>query len=421
MVRYLAMNLLKNLLPPASDPDWRGPATRLLYLVAGFMAFGAVVWSPAGTSGSDFDPIWYAVEKYVHGRPVYDEDYSTLDPHYLYSPGATFLLGPIGWLPGRDVARTIMMWLGAASIFAALWLLAASVAARYRGQIFAVLVIAACAFDEPVQSTLSLTNINGFLFLLEVLFALLTVKLLARGWRAGLKSWEAVAAGVILGVAMTIKPQFLALAVVSLLAGQLTVLIVAGVFMVVVFSAGWLTMARPQDYFERLVPYLGQARDYDNGSIEGVGRQLGWSEGVINAAIVALLVVVAIALVALWRYRREQPVVWVYCSLGVLFAGVLMSTGLMQGYYCIWLLPLIATVVIPGSPARTWLFALAAWCLVSSAAAPEGLWAPAEAIFRWRSSLAWVAVPLITAWMAYRTRPSTTRTAPRSAEVAMAA
>lgn len=415
------MNLLKNLLPPAADPDWRAPATRLLYLIAGVMAFAAVVWSPAGTTGSDFDPIWYAVDKYVHGRPVYDEDYSTLDPHYLYSPGATFLLGPIGWLPGRDIARTIMMWLGAASIFSALWLLAASVAARYRGQVFAVLVIVACAFNEPVRSTLSLTNINGFLFLLQVLFALLTIKMLPRGWRSSLKSWEAVAAGIILGVAMTIKPQFLALAVVSVLSGHITVLVVAGVFMAVVFLAGWLTMARPQDYIDRLLPYLGQARDYNNGSIEGVGRQLGWSEVAITGATVAFLVIVAVSLVALWRYKREHPVVWVYCSLGVLFAGVLMTTGLMQGYYCIWLLPLIATVVIPGSPARTLLIALAWWCLVSSAAAPENLWAPAEAIIRWRSSLAWVALPLIVAGMAYWTWPSTTRTAPRSADVAMLA
>lgn len=421
MVRYLAMNLLKNLLPPASDPDWRTPATRLLYLVAGVMVFGAVVWSPAGTTGSDFDPIWNAVDKYVHGRPVYDEDYSTLDPHYLYSTGATFLLGPIGWLPGRDIARTIMMWLGAASIFSALWLLAASVVSRHRGQVFAVLVIVACAFNEPVRSTLSLTNINGFLFLLQVLFALLTIKMLRHGWRASLKSWVAVVAGIILGVAMTIKPQFLALAVVSLLSGHITVLVVAGVFMAVVFLAGWLTMAGPQDYVDRLLPYLGQARDYNNGSIEGVGRQLGWSEAAITGSTVAFLVVVALSLVALWRYKSEQPVVWVYCSLGVLFAGVLMTTGLMQGYYCIWLLPLVATVVIAGSPARTWLIALIWWCLVSNAAAPENLWAPVEAVIRWRSSLSWVALPLVIAGMAYWTWPSTTRTAPRSAEVAMLA
>lgn len=415
------MNLLKNLLPPASDPDWRVPAVRVLYFVAGVMVFAAVVWSPAGTTGSDFDPIWNAVDKYVHGQPVYDEDYSTLDPHYLYSPGATFLLGPIGWLPGRDIARTIMMWLGAVSIFTALWLLAASVAARYRGPVFAVLVIVACAFNEPVKSTLSLTNINGFLFLLQVLFALLTIKLLASGWRAALKSREAVAAGIILGVAMTIKPQFLALGVVSLLSGHIAVLVVAAVFMVVVFAAGWFTMSQPQNYVDRLLPYLGQARDYNNGSIEGVGRQLDWSEGAITGATVAFLVVVGLALVALWRYKREQPVVWVYCSLGVLFAGVLMTTGLMQGYYCIWLLPVIATVVIPGSPARTLLIVVVWWCLVSSAAPPEGLWAPAEAIIRWRSSLAWMALPLIMAGMAYWTWPSTTRTAPRSADVAMLA
>lgn len=284
-----------------------------------------------------------------------------------------------------------------------------------------MLVIVACAFNEPVKSTLSLTNINGFLFLLQVLFALLTIKLLASGWRAALKSREAVAAGIILGVAMTIKPQFLALGVVSLLSGHIAVLVVAAVFMVVVFAAGWFTMSQPQNYVDRLLPYLGQARDYNNGSIEGVGRQLDWSEGAITGATVAFLVVVGLALVALWRYKREQPVVWVYCSLGVLFAGVLMTTGLMQGYYCIWLLPVIATVVIPGSPARTLLIVVVWWCLVSSAAPPEGLWAPAEAIIRWRSSLAWVALPLIMAGMAYWTWPSTTRTAPRSADVAMLA
>lgn len=418
-VHCLAMIHLHSFKPSA--PDWHVPATRALYLIAAFAAVGAVWWSPVASTGPDFDPIWNAVDKYVHGRPVYDEDYSTMDPHYLYSPGATFLLGPIGWLPGRDIARTIMMWLGAASIFGALWLLTTSVASRHRGRVFAVFVIVACFFMEPVRSTLTFTNINGFLFLLEVLFALLTVQLLGRGWREALTSWEAVAAGLIVGVAMTIKPQFLALAVVSLLAGHLTVLVVAGLFMVAVFAAGWFTMARPQDYVDRLLPYLGQARDYNNGSIEGVGLQLGWPDAAITAAIGAFLVVVALAVAALWRFKRDNPVLWVYATLGVLFAGVLMSTGLMQGYYCIWLLPLLATVVMPGSPARSPLVMLAWWCLVSTTGPLDDMWAPVDAVIRWRSSLAWVALPVIVGATAYWTRPSTTRTPPRSAEVVSAA
>ena len=408
------MDSLKNLgrfvdtVTRPAEPQWRDSARMALYFFATLAAFNAVVWSPTGSTGPDFDPIWNAVEKYVHGRPVYDEDYSTQDPHYLYSPGGTFLLAPIGLLPGRDDARTVMMLLGAACIFGGLWLLARTVAQRWRGEVFAALVLVACVFKEPVVSTLTYTNINGFLFLLEVIFAVLTVALLRRGVRQAQLRWEAVAAGVILGVAMTIKPQFVALAGVSLLAGHFTVLAVAGLFMAAVFAAGWLTMSHPEYYVERLVPYLGQARDYNNGSIEGVATQLGWSPAATTVALVAMWVAVAFALAALWGHKQQVPVLWVYSTMAVLFAGVLMSTGLLQGYYAIWLLPLMATVVMKDSPARWPVMWLAWWCLTSAAAAPENLWG--ETLLRWRSSLAWAGLPVIVAAWAVLVRRRGQRT-----------
>ncbi|QCB28296.1 glycosyltransferase family 87 protein [Corynebacterium endometrii] len=404
----------------ASQPVWKKTAMKALWLAAVVGLFHVLVWSTWGTHGPDFDPIWNAVDKYVNGEPIYTADYSTQDPHYLYSPGATFLISPIGLLPGRDIARWIMLYLGAACIFFAMWLLAKSLTRNYTIPVFLGFIALTCFSNEPVKSTLAITNINGFLFMLQVIFALSCVEAIKQRqqlnddkkkfWAWNLGSFgnkHVIIAGIALGFAMAIKPQFVAMAVVPFFAGQWSLLVIAAVFIIVTFAIGWFTMAQPMDYVERLLPYLSQARDYNNGSIDGMAIQMGWPDGLRIALTIVFLASVAFAVWALWRWKDSAPMLWMYASLGVLFCGVLMSSGLMQGYYCIWLFPMFATFVLKQSPMHSVFMWVAAWCLMASGSGlPEGIWEPLAQVFRWRSSIAWLVIPLFVGIWALAKKPS---------------
>lgn len=399
-----------------SFPTWQTMAMKGLWIAALAGVFHVLVWNTWGSHGPDFDPIWNAVEKYVSGQPVYTEDYSTEDPHYLYSPGATFLISPIGLLPGRDAARWIMLYLGALCIFAAIWLLVRSVTRQYRLPVFLAFIALTCWTNEPVSSTLAITNINGFLFLLQVIFALSCVEairtreLLQEGkrrfWAWNLSSFgnkHVLVAGIALGFAMAIKPQFVAMAVVPFCAGQWALLVIAALFIVVTFAIGWFTMSQPMDYVDRLLPYISQARGYNNGSINGMAIQLGWSDGIRITLTAVFLATVVFAVLALWRWKSAQPILWMYATLGVLFCGVLMSSGLVQGYYCIWLFPLFATITLKQSPMHSVVMLVAAWCLMATPAMPEGVWSPLTTVFQWRASIAWLIIPLTVGIWALRT------------------
>ncbi|KAB3519258.1 DUF2029 domain-containing protein [Corynebacterium sp. zg254] len=400
----------------------RSLAAKFLFVVAGVAVLVAVVLQPLGSSGPDFDPIWNAVTKYLSGQPVYDEDYSTQDPHYLYSPGGTLLISPLGWLPGRDLARWVMLLAGAGCILLAMYLLSRAVAGPGRRALVvcAGFVTVTFFFAEPVRSTLKYTNINGFLLLLQVIFILATVSLLrARQasdeplvpWMvSSLKRPDTLVAAVVLSVALSIKPQFVALAVLSVLTFQWAVLLVAGLLFCLYFALGYATMARPGDYFERLLPYIGEPRDYNNGSLDGMGLQLGWNPELVLGLKVVLMLVTLGAVWALFAWRHHDPFFWAATSASVLFCGLLMCSGLVQGYYCIWLFPLLITVLRPSSPMHSVWMWLAYFCLVFAFEVPED-WGVIHSVLRWQASIAWMFIPTFVLGWALKNRPSQARVA----------
>lgn len=390
---------------PARLPDgaiensrWYRNTVRALYLVAAAVAIRAVIFIPAATEGVDFTPIWRAVVKYTSGAPVYDEDYTTTDPHYLYSPGGTFLLAPIGILPSEETARWVMMALGAASILAALALAARMISARFFRPMLAIAVIGTFAPAEPVVSTLRYTNINGFLLLLMVLFTWVSLSDVPDTFsRRGLFRWRTVASGLLLAVALSIKPHFIVLAVILLISRQLVALVIAGLGTILFFAIGWFTMNTPGDYVDRLLPYLGEPRDYHNGSIAGMAAQLGWAPGVELAIKVVFLAVVAAATVLLLRWREEDPVMWAFSTLAVLISGITMAGGLQQGYYAMWLLPMAVTVFSPKSPMHSAPMWLAYPAFLMDFEWPADGWPLIAEVLRWRTSIGWLALPLIVA------------------------
>ncbi|WP_165242918.1 glycosyltransferase family 87 protein [Corynebacterium lizhenjunii] len=395
-------------------PVWQPLAQKALWVAAIIAVLKVMVVDPLATYGPDFDPIWNANQKYLQGLPVYDEDYTQDFPHYLYSPGATLLLAPIGILGQRDFARWVLLLAGGLCVLLAMYILVRCVTSTGRRTAFLAFIVATFYYEQPVSTTLSLTNINGFLLLVEVLciVALLSALRAARsGWwawqRAQVRRGDVWAAGLLIGVAVTIKPQFVVLAVVPFLTGLWVSLLVAGMFMLVVFAAGWATMAQPMDYVERLLPYLAQARDYNNGSISGIGAQLGWPDALVVGLRVVFLLMVAAAIAALWRWRHVDTTMWLLCTLGVLFCGVLMGSGLLQGYYNMWLFPMLATVLSTRSPMHSpWM-----WLAYAALSASTVWWGhlpeAITAVLRWQASIAWVSIPLIVLVWSLRNRPAT--------------
>ena len=58
---------------------------------------------------NDYHPVYTALSDFWQGKRIYDQDYASPDPHYLYTPGATFLLSPLG-LFGYVWSRSCLLY-----------------------------------------------------------------------------------------------------------------------------------------------------------------------------------------------------------------------------------------------------------------------------------------------------------------------
>lgn len=284
----------------------------------------------------DFTTVWEALNRFREGLPVYSEDYSLIDPHYLYSPGGTLLLSPLAFLPSFDLARIAYILVNGLAIVLALAVLTRLFNFTLRDPVWP-LSIALLFSTESVKNTLLFSNINGVLFLAEVLF--LTLVLKATSLRGQILS------GIILGLCITIKPQFIPLIFLPLALRQITTIILAIVTPILTSLAAWPLMEQPGDYFNKLMPYLGQVRDYANSSIPGVGAYFGFPGWLTLfwQILAALFVLVTVLLLLRWRDR--EPLLWATTTTSILLIGVFLISSLGQMYYSMLLAPMFFTVL----------------------------------------------------------------------------
>lgn len=317
-----------------------------------FVLIRSAVVLPQLNSGTDFTPIWTAANKYLAGEPIFDSDYSVDMPHYLYTPAGTVLISPIGLFPSEAVARAVMAYLGAACIIGAIGLASWMVSPRWFHCLFPTAVAVFFITPEPVQWTLALTNINGFMLLLQVLFIWFSLRLRKQGvgWIRHFDRPEAWAAGAIAGIALSIKPQFAVLFIVSLAYWQVAVVAIAALVAMTLFGIGWFTIKEPELFFTNLAPYLSEPRPRFNGSVAGLGIVLDWPQGLVTALTLLVIVAALGAVALLWRWKEVDPVLFSFTATGLCFAGGFMASGLMQFYYSIWFIPLVLTICRPRSP-----------------------------------------------------------------------
>lgn len=321
----------------------RTVAVWALWPIAVMTAIHKVWFAFNNHATDDFTTVWNAILRFRTGVPVYSEDYATVDPHYLYFPGGTLLLSPLSLMPSFSIGRAFYIGANAASTVLALGILSYLVAhaknhrSPWRDAITGIVWPASIIVlfnTEAVRNTLLFSNINGVLLLLEVLFLWFLIS--RKGW----------AAGIALGLAITIKPQFLPLLFLPLVKRQWGAL-ATGIGIPIVFNlAAWSLMTQPQDFFSKLLPYLDEVRDFANSSIIGLGTYFGVPEPVIWLWRIFAALLVLAGVFVLLKWRDSDNFMWASTTSSLLLLGVFLVSSLGQMYYSMLFAPLFFTVLL---------------------------------------------------------------------------
>lgn len=332
--------------PLASSPQANRIGNALLWPLAVIMVIHRVFFLAInGSVTDDFSTVFFALKRFRDGAPVYSENYQFVDPHYLYNPGATLLLSPMGLLDHFFLSRTLFICGNAAAIILALALLTRMFGASLKSMAFP-LAITGAFLTEAVKNTLVFANINGVLLLVFV------------GFLWALLSGRNVLAGVLIGLAILVKPLFIPLLFLPLVRMQWSTLI-TGVAVPAVFNlAGWFFVPGASDYWTVTTPYLKEVRDYSNSSLPGIMAYFGAPGWLQNVLFVVFALAVAAGVILLLRVRKADPLAWACATAGLLLAGVFFLSSLGQMYYSMMLFPLVfACIRVPslGANPMVWL------------------------------------------------------------------
>lgn len=329
-----------------------------------------------GTPTDDFSTVYQATRRFWSSAGVYDQAYNFVDPLYLYTPGATLALSPLGLVDNFAAVRTAFIVVNAVGIVAALALLCRAVGHSLRGWLWPVSIALAFA-TESVTNTLAFTNINGLLLLALSVFLLCCL----RSWEGHTAGgtppdavpaeaeptvipWLSWVAGLALGCAILIKPQFAPLLFLAIVKLDWRV-VLGGLLPPVVLNAiAWPIVPGADGYLRNLVPYLATTRDYANSSLQGFAVYFD-AEATVRPVWILTAVLVAVTVIVLLRWRHSDVTVWLLTSVGVIFAGIFLLSSLGQQYYSMWLFPTLFTAVLPHSVMRSAGAWAAAFCFLT--------------------------------------------------------
>lgn len=318
--------------------------------VALLMVFHRVlVLALNGTPTDDFTTVYSAIRRMWEGQPVYDQAYHHVDPLFLYSPGATAVLAPVGLFP-FDTSRTLFIVCNAAAIIAGLALLTRLVGYRLTGPVWPASIALAFA-TESVTNTLAFTNINGLLFL--ALCGTLWALIHSHGSSGPFPRWS-WAGGLILGLAILIKPQFAPLVALWAVKRDWRACVSALGVPIAINAAAMASLDSTAGYFDKLLPYLAQTRDFANSSWAGARAYFDISGALYYPVWILVAALVGATLLALLRWHDRDLTCWALTTSGVIFVGIFFLSSLGQQYYSMWLFPLMFTLLLPRSVFHAW-------------------------------------------------------------------
>lgn len=314
-----------------------------------------------GTPTDDFTTVYSAIRRSLAGTAVYEQAYNHVDPLYLYNPGTTLLLTPLGLSGSFDATRTAFIVANSAAIVGSLALLTRLFGHRLSGAVLPVAISAAFA-TESVTNTLAFTNINGILLLLLSGWLYLFVRECtdqdedrnSRTTRTLGRTARPWLAGLLLGVAITIKPQFAPLLALPLVRGNWRIIAGALAVPVALNALAWPLVPGASGYLDKLVPYLSTTRDYANSSLAGLRVYFDLPGMTYYPTWLLLAGLTLLGLIVLLRWRVTKPLLWAATTTSLILAGVFLLSSLGQQYYSMWLFPLCFTVLLPRSVMHTW-------------------------------------------------------------------
>lgn len=333
-----------------------------------------IVESFNGAVTDDFTTVYSALQRFLHGENVYAQVYHHTDPLYLYNPGATLFLAPLGLIEPAGFARAVFIIANAAAIVASLAILIRMFGSSLRSPIFPVCIVVA-TMTEAVRNTLIFSNINGILLLALVGYLWCLTK-----HQPGAR-W---AGGIIIGLAILIKPQFAPLLFLPLVMRWWSTIIIGIVVPVGLNLAAWPLIPGTQEYRSELVPHLRQTRDFANSSLPGLAEYFAMPDWLYYPLWLFFAGLAGIAVLALLSLRNTDHLLWMVTTAGVLFCGVFFLSSLGQMYYSMLLFPMIFSCTRQRSVFHIWpswfaailfLFPLS-WTMTwtPDGAAPIGTW-----------------------------------------------
>ena len=329
--------------------------------------------------GVDFQIIYGGASDFLQGRPVYD------DVAYLFFPGGLLLSSPMAVIDPES-SHTVYVLLGALCAP-----VAAAVALRMMGRSWrsplGAGVLFGLAISESITVTLVLGNVNTWLAALQVSALFLLMRR------------RDTAAGLMLGLAITLKPVVAPLLLVPLLARRWGMAAVTATVTAAVTAVSFLLVAERDQFLSITMPTLTSPRDGANSSLTAAATFLEAPSGV--ALLTRAVVVMLVVLVLVWSRAIPDEPVRLATQAGALMLGTFLAAPLSEMYWSVLLLPLILTVCRPASPMHTWPAWLAVYLFATLDiwAAPQWSPAVAEYYIQLRPTAGWaLLLAVLVAW-----------------------
>ena len=293
--------------------------------------------------GGDFYVYRDGARYLLDGQPLYAGPFRVWNLHYTYTPFSTVTFAPLAWLPdgsGRHIWLAINIVL-LVLIVMQCWRMLGHRITPYLTCASALLAIA-CAFLEPVRSTLFFGQINLLLMLLVLWDT-------SRGERSRFKG---IGIGIAAGIKLT--PAYFVLYYLVLRQWRAASVAVATIAATV--GVGWLVI--PNDSWQY---WTGKFLDYTrvsknlahpgNQSVRGaIVRLTGevpptWLWLLVDAGVVAVSMWIAVRL-----YRRGEPLL----AVTVVGLSAAVVSPFTWSHHWVWFVPVIVYLVHRALTNRWW-------------------------------------------------------------------